>query len=121
MKILKSVKSILVKLVAALALAFVGVVASQNVNTSANTQTVQAATHWSKKNLKARAWIVKRESGGNWHARNGNCYGRYQLLITYLHHNYSHKNQTRVADNYVRGRYGSWVNAKKFWQRHHWY
>ncbi|MCT7688489.1 MAG: aggregation promoting factor surface protein, partial [Lactobacillus crispatus] len=24
-------------------------------------------------------------------------------------------------DNYVYGRYGSWVNAKRFWLAHNWY
>lgn len=27
----------------------------------------------------------------------------------------SPKNQERTADRYVYGRYGSWVNAKRFW------
>lgn len=69
----------------------------------------------------ARAWIAKRESGGSYSARNGVCYGKYQLNLAYLHGNLSAANQEKVAQNYVTSRYGSWVNAKRFWQSHHWY
>ncbi len=75
----------------------------------------------SAKNKAAKFWIAMHESGGSYTARNGNCYGRYQLLITYLHGNYSAVNQEKVANEYVKGRYGSWIKAKKFWQIHHWY
>lgn len=121
-KLNKKVKSTFVKLVAALALAFTAVVAVQVFSTnSSNVQTVQAARRLSKKEKAAKRWIAMHESGGNYRARNGVCYGRYQLNIAYLHGNLSPKNQERVADNYVYGRYGSWVNAKKFWLVHHWY
>lgn len=121
-KLNKKVKSTFVKLVAALVLAFTAVVAVQVFSTnSSNVQTVQAARRLSKKEKAAKRWIAMHESGGNYRARNGVCYGRYQLNIAYLHGNLSPKNQERVADNYVYGRYGSWVNAKKFWLVHHWY
>lgn len=115
-------RSIIIKLVAALALAFMGV---DTVNTLANIHdaiTVQARTRkLSKRERAAKRWIAMHESGGNYRARNGVCYGKYQLNIHYLHGNLSKKNQERTADRYVYGRYGSWVNAKKFWLRHHWY
>lgn len=125
MDILNNVKSNFIKLFAALVLAFTAVVAVQTFtsNTSTN-QTVQAAKvpkKLSKKEKAAKKWIAMRESGGNYRARNGVCYGKYQLTISYLHGNLSPKNQEKVADQYVYGRYGSWVNAKKFWIRHHWY
>ncbi|WP_269059580.1 hypothetical protein [Lactobacillus crispatus] len=41
--------------------------------------------------------------------------------MTLLNGDYSHKNQTRVANKYVKGRYGSWRNAQKFWMKHTWY
>ena len=113
MNILNNVKSNFVKLFAALVLAFMAVVAIQTFTTNnSTTQTVQAAKRrkLSKRERAAKRWIAMRESGGN-----------YQLNIAYLHGNYSKKNQERVADNYVYGRYGSWVNAKKFWLAHHWY
>ncbi|MBT8852242.1 aggregation-promoting factor C-terminal-like domain-containing protein, partial [Lactobacillus delbrueckii subsp. bulgaricus] len=69
----------------------------------------------------AKYWIAMRESGGYYTARNGSCYGRYQLLISYLGGDLSKKNQERTADRYVYGRYGSWVNAKRFWLAHNWY
>lgn len=75
----------------------------------------------SKSETAARAWIVKRESGGSYTARNGVCYGKYQLSLAYLHGNRSAANQEKVAQKYVTSRYGSWVNAKRFWQSHHWY
>ncbi|WP_301049504.1 aggregation promoting factor surface protein [Lactobacillus intestinalis] len=119
---MKNVKSTLVKLFAALALVLATVVTVQafNANTSTS-QTAQAAIKLSKKEKAAKHWIAMRESGGSYTARNGVCYGRYQLNIGYLHGDYSKKNQERTADNYVYGRYGSWVNAKKFWLAHHWY
>lgn len=71
----------------------------------------------------AKEWIASRESGGSYTARNpsSGAYGRYQLLPGYLKGDYSPANQERVADNYVKGRYGSWQAAKNFWMAHNWY
>lgn len=69
----------------------------------------------------AKNWIANRESGGSYTARNGQYVGKYQLSASYLHGDYSAANQERVADNYVKSRYGSWVNAKNFWLSHGWY
>lgn len=71
----------------------------------------------------AKAWIVARESGGNYNAVNASsgAYGKYQLLPGYLHGDYSAANQDRTANNYVHGRYGSWSAAKAFWEAHGWY
>lgn len=69
----------------------------------------------------AKNWIANKESGGNYNARNGQYIGKYQLSAAYLGGNYSPANQERVANNYVKSRYGSWVNAKNFWIRHGWY
>ena len=69
----------------------------------------------------AKAWIAMRESGNNYNARNGQYIGKYQLSAAYLGGNYSAANQERVANNYVKSRYGSWVNAKNFWLSHGWY
>ncbi|MFR4967231.1 hypothetical protein [Lactobacillus kalixensis] len=118
---MKNVKSNLVKFIAALALAFAAVVAVQTItnNNNSSVQTVQAAKSSAEK--AAKRWIAMRESGGSYYARNGSCYGKYQLSIGYLGGDLSPKNQERVADRYVYGRYGSWVNAKRFWLAHHWY
>lgn len=72
-------------------------------------------------NAAARAWIVARESGGNYNATNGNYYGKYQLSRSYLHGDYSPANQDRVANQYVSSRYGSWVNAENHWKQCGWY
>lgn len=69
----------------------------------------------------AKIWIAERESSLSYSARNGQNYGRFQLNISYLHGNYSHVNQERTADRYVKDRYGSWAAAKRFWLAHHWY
>lgn len=69
----------------------------------------------------AKEWIAQRESSGNYAASNGRYFGRYQLDKSYLHGDYSPANQERVANNYVSSRYGSWENAKSFWQQHGWY
>lgn len=69
----------------------------------------------------ARAWIVQRESGGDYNARNGKYIGKYQLDKSYLNGDYSPANQEKTAERYVNQRYGSWVNAQKHWQTHNWY
>lgn len=69
----------------------------------------------------ARAWIVQRESGGDYNARNGKYIGKYQLDKSYLNGDYSPTNQEKTAERYVKQRYGSWVNAQKHWQMHNWY
>ena len=69
----------------------------------------------------AKAWIAGRESGGLYSARNGQYIGKYQLSASYLGGDYSAANQERVADNYVKSRYGSWTGAQKFWQTNGWY
>ena len=69
----------------------------------------------------AKAWIANRESGGSYSARNGQYVGKYQLSASYLGGDYSAENQERVANNYVKGRYGSWASAQQFWQMHGWY
>ena len=69
----------------------------------------------------AKEEIARRESGGSYTAQNGQYYGRYQLTITYLNGDLSPENQERVADNYVKSRYGSWTGAQKFWQTNGWY
>ncbi len=118
---LKFLKPVLFHFLIAALLAVACVKAVQTVTSTGNTQTVQASMRLSRANRSARYWIAMHESGGRWHARNGSCYGRYQLQISYLHGNYSHRNQTDVANNYAFSRYGSWVGAKRFWLRHHWY
>lgn len=69
----------------------------------------------------AKAWIASKESGGSYSARNGQYVGKYQLSSSYLNGDYSAANQERVADNYVKSRYGSWSAAKSFWQANGWY
>lgn len=90
------------------------VVATANSNdnkTSSATDNEQAA----------KDWIANKESGGSYTARNGIYIGKYQLTASYLNGDYSAENQERVADNYVKNRYGSWTAAKDFWQKHNWY
>lgn len=41
-----------------------------------------------------------------------------QLTASYLHDDYSAANQERVADQYVKSRYGSWTAAKNYWMAH---
>ena len=66
----------------------------------------------------AKAWIAARESGGSYSARNGQYIGKYQLTASYLHDDYSAANQERIADQYVKSRYGSWTAAKNYWMAH---
>ena len=83
-------------------------------------QIAQINSGLSKKQKAAKNWIAH-ESRFSYRARNGNCYGRYQLLKSYLHGDLSAVNQEKTANKYVAGRYGSWTKAKSFWQHHHWY
>ena len=69
----------------------------------------------------AKSWIIQKESGGNYNAQNGRYYGAYQLDRSYLNGDYSKENQDRTAENYVANRYGSWENAKAFWEQNGWY
>lgn len=105
-------------------------VAPQSETTTAHAATLSASQKkqiatinagLSKTQKAAKNWIAYRESRYSYTARNGNCYGRYQLLRSYLHGNYSAVNQEKVANAYVAGRYGTWTRAKSFWQAHHWY
>lgn len=75
-------------------------------------------------------WIMQHESGGNSHARNphSTAFGAFQMIAAQRKH-YMGRNwqstdlgaQYAAASHYVHDRYGSWGNAKAFWQRHHWY
>ena len=91
----------------------------------AQTAQTQATTSYtsnvSGSEAAAKAWIAGRESGGSYSARNGQYIGKYQLSASYLGGDYSAANQERVADNYVKSRYGSWTGAQKFWQTNGWY
>ncbi|MFK5676131.1 MULTISPECIES: LysM peptidoglycan-binding domain-containing protein [unclassified Ligilactobacillus] len=94
---------------------------SQNNNQVANTQSDNGSQQLSGSEAAAQAWIVARESGGNYNARNGQYIGKYQLSASYLGGDYSPAHQDAVANQYVASRYGSWVNAQRFWESHGWY
>lgn len=66
----------------------------------------------------ARNFIMGKESGGNYGARNGIYIGAFQLSADKLGGDYSKANQNRVANKYVEERYGSWNNAKAYWNQH---
>ena len=97
----------------------------QTTQVAQKTQTTQTTTSYtsnaSGSEAAAKAWIAGRESGGSYSARNGQYIGKYQLSASYLGGDYSAANQERVADNYVKSRYGSWTGAQKFWQTNGWY
>lgn len=93
-------------------------------NSVASKSTTSASSYISSatgSEASAKAWIAGRESGGSYSARNGQYVGKYQLSSSYLGGDYSAANQERVADNYVKSRYGSWTAAKSFWQANGWY
>lgn len=97
-------------------------IAKNNVSASASVDWQHVAEQGlSKKDIAARRWISFHESSNRYYARNGVCYGKFQLDVSYLHGDHSKKNQELTANKYVASRYGSWSNAKKFWQQHHWY
>ena len=71
--------------------------------------------------MSAKDYIAQRESGGDYNARNGQYYGKYQLQIDMLGGDLSPENQEETAERYVIERYGSWENAQEFWDNHGWY
>ena len=89
--------------------------------TASNNAGSSSASNLSSSDAAAKAWIVARESGGNYNARNGQYVGAYQLSASYLGGDYSPAHQDEVANQYVTSRYGSWVNAQKHWQECGWY
>lgn len=95
--------------------------ASSKVSASQAKKIAEINKSLSSSQKAAKSWIAYHESGYSYTARNGNCYGRYQLLKSYLHGDYSPANQEKTANKYVSGRYGTWTKAKRFWQSHHWY
>ena len=96
-------------------------VESTGSSSSSESKVSAVGTGESSAEASARAWIVQRESGGDYNARNGKYIGKYQLDRSYLNGDYSPANQEKPAERYVKQRYGSWVNAQKHWQTHNWY
>lgn len=96
-------------------------VESTGSSSSSESEVSAVGTGESSAEASARAWIVQRESGGDYNARNGKYIGKYQLDKSYLNGDYSPANQEKTAERYVNQRYGSWVNAQKHWQTHNWY
>lgn len=96
-------------------------VESTGSSSSSESKISAVGTGESSAEASARAWIVQRESGGDYSARNGKYIGKYQLDKSYLNGDYSPANQEKTAERYVKQRYGSWVNAQKHWQTHNWY
>lgn len=94
---------------------------STGSSSSSESEVSTVGTGESSAEASARAWIVQRESGGDYNARNGKYIGKYQLDKSYLNGDYSPANQEKTAERYVKQRYGSWVNAQKHWQTHNWY
>lgn len=94
--------------------------AKSSSSKAATSSKAPAANH-SDAEKAAKEEIARRESGGNYNARNGKYIGRYQLNKNYLGGDYSPENQERVADRYVAKRYGSWQKALKFWNANGWY
>lgn len=96
-------------------------VESTGSSSSSESKVSAVGTGESSAEASARAWIVQRESGGDYNARNGKYIGKYQLDKSYLNGDYSPANQEKIAERYVKQRYDSWVNAQKHWQTHNWY
>lgn len=84
-------------------------------------QSTSTASSLSSDEQAAKEWIAQKESSGSYTAQNGIYYGRYQLTLSYLNGDLSPENQERVADEYVKNRYGSWVQAHQFWLANGWY
>ena len=88
-----------------------------------STQKASNASSYQSSSSSAKSWIAQKESSNSYEARSatGKYIGKYQLDKSYLNGDYSAANQERVADNYVKQRYGSWEKAKQFWVSNGWY
>ena len=95
----------------------------QSTQKSQTTQKASNASSYQGSSSSAKAWIAQKESSNSYDARSatGKYIGKYQLDKSYLNGDYSPANQERVADNYVKQRYGSWEKAKQFWLANGWY
>ena len=93
---------------------------TNNVNTN-NNGNYSSNDGLSSSEQAAKNYIIQRESGGNWNASNGQYKGLYQLSASYLHGDYSHANQDRVANQYVAQRYGTWAQAAAHERAYNWY
>ena len=89
----------------------------ENVENEEPAQTADLSTS----EADAKAWIAHKESTDNYNATNGRYIGKYQLDQSYLDGDHSPANQERVAEEYVANRYGSWAEAKAFWEQNGWY
>lgn len=103
----------------------VQIVQARTAAVTPKTTTTQSASSYSSpvsgNEQAAKNWIAQHESSGSYTAQNGQYIGKYQLSASYLHGDYSPANQERTADNYVKGRYGSWTAAQAFWRANGWY
>lgn len=90
-------------------------------STTVDSPTVPSTAGLSQADAEAKEIIAFKESSGSYTAQNGQYYGRYQLTLSYLNGDLSPENQERVADVYVKERYGSWSAALAFWQANGWY
>lgn len=80
-----------------------------------------------------RDWIIQRESEGNPNAKNPNssAFGLGQLIKSnreayaerfgFSPDTVNPQEQLKMMDAYVKERYGSYAEARKFWEQHHWY
>lgn len=94
---------------------------TEELTASQESSTLTTTSSLSSDEQAAKEWIAQKESSGSYTAQNGIYYGRYQLTLSYLNGDLSPENQERVADEYVKNRYGSWVQAHQFWLANGWY
>ncbi|WP_204121939.1 MULTISPECIES: aggregation promoting factor surface protein [Levilactobacillus] len=113
-------KTLFMVIVMVVSLALPSVSSVVNSTTTAEAS-VTYVSNLSKKEQRAKAWIAVKESGGNYRARNGRYYGKYQLTISMLKGDYSKANQEKTADRYAHTRYGSWTQAKHHWLGYGWF
>lgn len=81
----------------------------------------------------ARDWIIQKESSGKTTAQNptSSAFGLGQLIIANRRAygkklgidpgTTDHNEQLALMDEYVKERYGSYAQAKKFWEKNNWY
>lgn len=86
----------------------------------------QAKEIWGEQGAEDISWIIKKESGFNPSARNGNCLGLFQRNHDWSEEQieiYLNKPEIQIEDGfkYIQDRYKTPQKAKEFWSSHRWY
>lgn len=93
---------------------------------------ISSAAHWimmhESNGSTTAGHLHKQGRGDGTRGNHSSAFGAFQMIEAqrrhYMGHDYQSTDfnkQYAAASHYVHDRYGSWDNAKRFWQHHRWY